>query len=383
MLYNRIEVFLTDFAHRPAAALLFSLVFGLFCPSAYSELSLNGSAIYKDLGKQQFVAGLFVDTIQDSASTIQLEDSPKRMEVRMLNNYSKRRWLNLWMQSISINNDRESFSGSAQEVIDIMQAPKSAPQKGDIIEYIYHPTEGTSMRFNGTELVANYPKNVFNILLRTWIGPIPPSTTFKEQLLGLETAEEAGEAEGLLSSIQPTSSRVALAASWIEVPVIVEAAPEPEAEIIATVAASPTPEVDADSLPAEPSDESTELASTSEPTAEEQAVKEAAEEEIEFNVAEALAQRDYTPLVVAQIYKSIAYPNRAVQKNQQGTVRIGLVVDRSGELLSVTATQESDYRLLNQAALKAVRKAAPFPNLPEGIKADSFELNLPITFRLQ
>lgn len=239
------------------------------------------------------------------------------------------------------------------------------------------------MRFNGTELVANYPKNVFNILLRTWIGPIPPSTTFKEQLLGLETAEEAGEAEGLLSSIQPTSSRVALAASWIEVPVIVEAAPEPEAEIIATVAASPTPEVDADSLPAEPSDESTELASTSEPTAEEQAVKEAAEEEIEFNVAEALAQRDYTPLVVAQIYKSIAYPNRAVQKNQQGTVRIGLVVDRSGELLSVTATQESDYRLLNQAALKAVRKAAPFPNLPEGIKADSFELNLPITFRLQ
>ena len=317
MLYNRIEAFLTDFAHRPAAALLFSLVFGLFCPSAYSELSLNGSAIYKDLGKQQFVAGLFVDTIQDSASTIQLEDSPKRMEVRMLNNYSKRRWLNLWMQSISINNDRESFSGSAQEVIDIMQAPKSAPQKGDIIEYIYHPTEGTSMRFNGTELVANYPKNVFNILLRTWIGPIPPSTTFKEQLLGLETAEEAGEAEGLLSSIQPTSSRVALAASWIEVPVIVEAAPEPEAEIIATVAASPTPEVDADSLPAEPSDESTELASTSEPTAEEQAVKEAAEEEIEFNVAEALAQRDYTPLVVAQIYKSIAYPIELYRKTSR------------------------------------------------------------------
>ena len=385
MLYNRIKVFFTDVTHRPAVTLFFSLGFVLFCSSAHSELSLNGSAIYKDLGKQQFVAGLFVDTLQDNASTIQLEDSPKRMEVRMLNNYSKRRWLNLWMQSISINNDRESFSGSAQEVIDIMQAPKSAPQKGDVIEYIYHPKQGTSMRFNGTELVSNYPKNVFNILLRTWIGPIPPSTTFKDQLLGLETTEEVGEAERLLSSIQPTSSRVALAASWIAVPVIVEAAPEPEAEIIAKVAASPAPEVDTDSLPAEPSGESIELANISEPTVEEQAEQaaKAAEEEIEFNVAEALAQRDYTPLVVAQIYKSITYPNRAVQKNQQGTVRIGLVVDRSGELLSVTATQESDYRLLNQAALKAVRKAAPFPDLPEGIRADSFELNLPITFRLQ
>ena len=220
----------------------------LFCSSAYSELSLNGSAILKDLGKQQFVAGLFVDTLQNNANTIQLEDAPKHMEVRILSNYSKRRWINLWMQSISINNDRESFSGSAQEVIDIMQAPKSAPQKGDIIKYIYHPKHGASMRFNGTELISNYPKNIFNILLKTWIGPIPPYATFK---------------------------------------------------------------------------------------------------------------------------------------NQQGTVRIGTVVDRSGELLSVTATQESNYKLLNQAALKAVKKAAPFPALPEGIKADNFELNLPITFRLQ
>ena len=297
MLYNRIEGLLTGFTHRPAVTLFFSLSFALFCSNAYSELSLNGSAIYKDLGKQQFVARLFVDTIQDSASTIQLEDSPKRMEVRMLNNYSKRRWLNLWMQSISINNDRESFSGSAQEVIDIMQAPKSAPHKGDIIEYIYHPEQGTSMRFNGTELVSNYPKNVFNILLRTWIGPIPPSTTFKDQLLGLETTDEAVEAEELLSSVTPTSSRVALAASWIAEPIIEAIAPKavPEAKIAAKAAEVPIPKLVAENLSAKPTDENVELASSSEPTPEELAAKEAAEEEIEFNVAEALAQRDYTP----------------------------------------------------------------------------------------
>jgi hypothetical protein len=34
----------------------------LYC-SAYGELNPNGSAIYKDLGQQQFVAGLFVDTL--------------------------------------------------------------------------------------------------------------------------------------------------------------------------------------------------------------------------------------------------------------------------------------------------------------------------------
>ena len=97
-----------------------------------AELQLNGSAIYHDLGKQQFVAALFVEKLSNNANSIQLEQSPKRMEVRIINDYSKRRWLNLWMQSISINNDRESFSGSAQEVIDIMRAPKSAPNPASV-----------------------------------------------------------------------------------------------------------------------------------------------------------------------------------------------------------------------------------------------------------
>ena len=252
------------------------------------------------------------------------------------------------MQSISINNDRESFSGSAQEVIDIMQAPKSAPQKGDIIEYIYHPKQGTSMRFNGTELVSNYPKNVFNMLLRTRISPIPPFTTFKHQLLGLVSADEA---KNLLSSVEPTNRRIALAASWVAEPVKVEPIAEP---MVAEAVVKPAPEVvaTAGALALISAVEKTEV----EVQAAAKAAEQAKEEELVLNVAETLTQRHYAPLVVGQIYKSLTYPSRAIDNNQQGTVRIGLVVHRSGELLSVTATQKSDYRLLNQAALKAVKK---------------------------
>ena len=123
------------------AGLMLSLLL-IFSSGAQAELKLNGSAIYQDLGKQQFVAALFVDDLSNNANSIQLQQSPKRMEVRIINDYSKRRWLNLWMQSISINNDRESFSGSAQEVIDIMRAPKSAPKRGDVIEYLFDPELG-------------------------------------------------------------------------------------------------------------------------------------------------------------------------------------------------------------------------------------------------
>lgn len=371
--------------------------------AAKAELQLNGSAIYEDLGKQQFVAALFVEDLSSNANSIQLQQSPKRMEVRIINDYSKRRWLNLWMQSISINNDRESFSGSAQEVIDIMRAPRSAPKRGDVIEYLFDPDQGTSVRFNGTELITNYPPEVFNILLRTWIGPIPPSTAFKDQLLGNSIDMDADE---LLTDIQPQSSRVALAASWM--------APAPELIALEPVAdeattAADTPEAEpqlaaAESIAADPEstaaatdqaetlegpeqiaaeteqiadNEDTNLAATAD-TGEEQE-----EEIVDFNVSETLAQRDYTPLVVAQIYKAIRYPNRAADKNQQGTVRIGVTIDRSGDLISAVITQESRYRLLNQAAHKAVKKAAPFPQLPEEMKVDSFEVNLPITFRLQ
>jgi TonB family protein len=258
------------------------------------------------------------------------------------------------------------------------------------------------VRFNGTELIANYPPEVFNILLRTWIGPIPPSTAFKDQLLGNSIDMDADE---LLTDIQPQSSRVALAASWM--------APPPEAAVEQTTSATDTDISEtetelpaAETLASEQPDAVPEgdlkpdaLAAGAEPSiadieqvAENTGVEvdtqadnaEPQEEEIaDFNVSEALAQRDYTPLVVAQIYKAIRYPNRAADKNQQGTVRIGVTIDRSGELISAVTTQESRYRLLNQAALKAVKKAAPFPQLPEEMKADSFEVNLPITFRLQ
>lgn len=383
-------------------SLLLALIL-IFSAAAKAELQLNGSAIYEDLGKQQFVAALFVEDLSSNANSIQLQQSPKRMEVRIINDYSKRRWLNLWMQSISINNDRESFSGSAQEVIDIMRAPRSAPKRGDVIEYLFDPDQGTSVRFNGTELITNYPPEVFNILLRTWIGPIPPSTAFKDQLLGNSIDMDADE---LLTDIQPQSSRVALAASWMA-PAPEPIALEPVADEATTAADTPEAEPQlaaAESIAADPEstaaatdqaetlegpeqiaaeteqiadNEDTNLAATAD-TGEEQ------EEEIaDFNVSEALAQRDYTPLVVAQIYKAIRYPNRAADKNQQGTVRIGVTIDRSGDLISAVITQEPRYRLLNQAAHKAVKKAAPFPQLPEEMKADSFEVNLPITFRLQ
>ena len=129
---------------------LWLLLVVLVSASAQAELALNGSSVYSDLGKTQFAAALYLETPQKNPDTVHSMQGERRMEVRVLNNYSKRRWFNLWMQSISINNSRETFSESAQDLVTLMQAAKSAPQKGDFIEYLSSPDKGTSMRFNGT-----------------------------------------------------------------------------------------------------------------------------------------------------------------------------------------------------------------------------------------
>ena len=78
--------------------------------AAQSNLVMNGSSVYADLGKDQFAAALYLETQQQNPGRTHSMQGQKRMEVRVLNNYSKRRWFNLWMQSISINNSREIFS---------------------------------------------------------------------------------------------------------------------------------------------------------------------------------------------------------------------------------------------------------------------------------
>ena len=366
--------------------------------SAQADLRLNGSSIYTDLGKDQFVASLFLETAQKEAHIIETMKSEKRMELRVLNNYSMRRWVNMWMQSISINNSRETFSESAQQLIALMQAPKSAPQTGDIIEYISTPKGGTSMIFNGTELISGLSTDVFDLLLRTWIGAIPPSTSFKEELLGTQINSRV---QGLVSNTQPSNARIALVASWVApAPALAETEPtisktKPKSDIAITKPTIPVVvpeeqapvqvELQAGSAASNSSaDSAAKIAPTGESAIAEEAPANSEDDDIaDFNVAEALAQRDYTPGVVQEIYKHISYPSRAVTKKQEGTVRIAVTIDRHGELVGLVTTQESGYASLDKAALRAVEKAAPFDALPEEMKTQLFELSIPITFRLQ
>ena len=282
------------------------------------------------------------------------------------------------------------------------------------------------MRFNGTELVADLPVEVLGLLLNTWIGAIPPSTNFKQEILGNQRHPEAMQ---LLETVTTDPQRKTLAASWILPPkpktvkVAVKPAIKkaPKAKAVAAVkpkdkatlspvtavaekvavtettkeaakeatinkmaAAKPAADVTRSASAALSKAASTKTAAIETATSDKEVATNAdSEDELDFSVAEALAMRDYTPLVVQKIYKKISYPSRAINRGFEGTVRMAIVVSKTGALESATIAQASNHSILNKAAIKATERAAPFPELPAALNTDQFEITVPITFKLK
>ena len=90
----------------------------------------------------------------------------------------------------------------------------------------------------------------------------------------------------------------------------------------------------------------------------------------------------YRSQVLRLTFLNTRYPNRAADLNQQGTVILQLTLDRAGKVLSMVEQQSSRHRLLNNAAQKAVRKTAPYPEIPAELTGDEVTIDIPFKFNL-
>ncbi len=72
------------------------------------------------------------------------------------------------------------------------------------------------------------------------------------------------------------------------------------------------------------------------------------------------------------------YPEDARMNNQQGQLLILFSIDKNGNLAKVQLIRSSGYASLDNAAIEAVKEAAPFPPLPKRLHID--KLNIYATF---
>ena len=86
----------------------------------------------------------------------------------------------------------------------------------------------------------------------------------------------------------------------------------------------------------------------------------------------------YTDQVLRKIEAAKRYPKRARRRNIQGVVDIVFTIGSDGGIVSVKIVESSGSRILDRAAVDAVKRASPFPIPPNGTTI----IQLPIKFEL-
>ncbi len=79
-----------------------------------------------------------------------------------------------------------------------------------------------------------------------------------------------------------------------------------------------------------------------------------------------------------KIYRLISYPALAQEKEWQGEVKVSFFVHCDGRVDDIKVMESSGYTLLDQNAMDAVKRAAPYAPSPKKV-----EIRLPIKYRLE
>ena len=92
---------------------------------------------------------------------------------------------------------------------------------------------------------------------------------------------------------------------------------------------------------------------------------------------------DYVEQALARIESKKLYPRLARDAHIEGTVVLSITITKKGYLDKVKIVNKSGSAMLDEAAIAAVKKAAPFGKFPQNINKDSITIETPIVFHLK
>lgn len=94
-------------------------------------------------------------------------------------------------------------------------------------------------------------------------------------------------------------------------------------------------------------------------------------------------KRGYTRQIRHRIAQKKFYPALARRRGFEGQPVVAFVLNKDGSLGHLALDKTSGHKILDQAALKAVKKGAPFPEIPEQLNLNFFKFKLPVSFTLE
>lgn len=368
---------------------------------------LNGLAVEQQFNKDRYIAAVYSENLTDNSNALLDNNTPRRLEVRILaDSLSARRFRNQWMEGIAINNSGDLLTRQADNMVTFANLFGGRFYRGDHLSVAFAADTGTtSVALNGTPLGQVEDREFFNTLLRAWIGPVPPSSDYRDGLLA--NGDVSSSMLGRYETLEPSAERIAQVSDQIEAR-SEEADEEPAKE--ETAAAKPDvdkPEVEKPELagaavppptlasldkpaaaakkvapkPSKPKPEPAKTVAKRTPPPQE-VEEEEEEEEAPLTADLILARQLYHSQLLRHTYGYIRYPQRAQERGQEGSVRLNVTIDRQGKVRDIQTVQDSRYATLNRAAREAVEDASPFPSAPRQLIKEDFQFTVPITFRL-
>lgn len=383
---------------------LLSIFLSLSSQLVRAEPMLNGVGTHQELGQEIFIGALFSESLSNDADTLINNIQPMRMELKIVapDGLTTRRFSRMWIEGMAVNSKADVLTAQADNMVKFDGLFKGRFLKNDVISFTNTPGKGVDMAVNGVALGNIKDNAFFSMLLSTWIGKIPLSSDYRESLL--KVGDVDSNLRSRFNSISPTSARIAEVKAWSEpaeeTKALAIAAPKENTVIKtepATIAKIDLPKLEAPVIekpalnipvPVAQTETSAPVsAPASTPAKPVPAVAAmVAEEEEEDGPAltaqSLLARQFYVSDAIKRIGGKTKYPQRALDRGQAGNVRVAIIIDRQGNILSTSILESSKFEMLNREALEAIKRSAPFLALPAEIPGSRFEFSVPMRWTL-
>jgi len=115
----------------------------------------------------------------------------------------------------------------------------------------------------------------------------------------------------------------------------------------------------------------------------EQPQPEPAQEIVEVINPQKEAMLRYQDIIKQKIESCRRYPNWAKKQGLEGTVYLAFVVLSSGVAKDIKIVQSSGFSILDKEAVSTVKRANPFPPIPEEMRVSSLSMEVSVVFTLQ
>lgn len=95
------------------------------------------------------------------------------------------------------------------------------------------------------------------------------------------------------------------------------------------------------------------------------------------------AIQSYLSVVKTKIARAKKYPRSARREGITGTATVSFTIKLNGKVKDVTLVKSSGDERLDEEALKMLKRASPFPAIPDDVSKKDMDLTIPIEFALK